>query len=173
MFPRFPPEGSGTTPPGTAGCPPAAPAELPHGSPPAAPAPPGALPAARSCGRKTSQEGHVEQKVSREGPGWEQRPIVTHLQAARLQLSPSRCQRARDKQPSAPAANSSTSAGGSAQTNRTTPVPTQHSCSRCNPATGHRTLLPPLRDPTHCRGLMGSIEALRSQTLQSQNHGII
>lgn len=41
MFPRFPPEGSGTTPPGTAGCPPAAPAELPHGSPPAAPAPSG------------------------------------------------------------------------------------------------------------------------------------
>lgn len=66
----------------------------------------------------------MEQKVSREGPGWEQRPIVTHLQAARLQLSPSRCQRAKDKQPSAPAANSSTSAGSSAQTNRT------HRCLR-------------------------------------------
>lgn len=163
MFPRFPPEGSGTTPPGRRGVP----EQRPRSS--RMDPRPQRRPSPGSPGRSAQKE----QKVSGEGSGWEQRPIVTHLQAARLQLSPSCCQRAKDKQPSAPAADSSTSAGGSAQTKFTTPVPVQLSCSCCNPDTRPQTLLPPLHDPVHCRGVMGSTAALRSQTMQSQNCGIL
>ena len=46
------------------------------------------------------------------------------------------------------------------------PAPTQqHSRSYCNSEQIHQVLLPPLRDPPHCHGVMGSKAAFKSQNL--------